>query len=94
MKITGFIWLEDTIEKLWRKYEVNPFEVEEVFANKPHFRFVEKGHRRGEDLYAAMGQTDSGRYLTTFFIYKEDDKALIVSSRTMTDTERRLYERQ
>ena len=50
MKITGFIWFEDIVEKLWRKHEVNPFEVEELFANKPHFRFVEKGHRKGENF--------------------------------------------
>lgn len=94
MKISGFIWLEDIVEKLWRKHEVAPDEVAELFANKPHFRFVEKGHREGENVYAAMGKTQAGRYLITFFVQKEDNKALILSSRTMTDSERRLYERQ
>jgi hypothetical protein len=32
-----------------------------------HFRFVEKGHRRGENVYSAMGQTSGGRYLIVFF---------------------------
>ena len=94
MKVIGFVWLENTVEKLWRKHKVEPFEVEEVFANAPYFRFAEKGHRKGEDFYAALGQTDSGRYLITFFVYRQDKRAVIISSRTMTDTERRNYERR
>lgn len=94
MTIAGFIWLETIVEKLWRKHSVKPFEVEEVFENLPHFRFVEKGHREGENLYAALGQTDSGRYLITFFVYRQDNRALLISSRTMSDAERRNYERR
>ena len=94
LKIRGFVWLSGILEKLWRKHSVEPFEVEEVFANAPSFRFVEKGHRKGENLYAASGQTDSGRYLITFFVYREDNYAVIISSRIMTDTERRNYERR
>ena len=43
MRITGFIWLEDIVEKLARKHNVQQREVRELFANRPHFRFVEKG---------------------------------------------------
>ena len=28
--------------------------------SKPKFRFVEKGHREGEKVYAALGQTEAG----------------------------------
>ncbi len=94
MTITGFIWLEDIVGKLWHKHQVEPFEVEYIFANKPYFRFVEKGHRHSEDIYAALGQTSAGRYLITFFVYRQDNRAVIISSRTMTDTERRNYERR
>ncbi|PIQ94704.1 MAG: hypothetical protein COV68_03235, partial [Nitrospirae bacterium CG11_big_fil_rev_8_21_14_0_20_41_14] len=44
---------------------------------------------KGEDLYRALGQTDSGRYLTVFFIYKETHEALVISARDMTDKERK-----
>jgi uncharacterized DUF497 family protein len=47
LKITGFIWLEDIVEKLWRKrrkHGVREEEVVQVFANASHVRFVEKGH--------------------------------------------------
>ena len=94
MTVSGFVWRVNIVEKLWRKHKVEPFEVEEVFANYPFFRFVEKGNRKGENFYAALGQTDSGRYLITFFVYKQDKRAVIISSRTMTDAERRNYERR
>lgn len=73
MKITGFIWLEDIVEKLAEKHDVQQQEVREVFANHPHFRFAEKGHRSGENVYAALGQTNAGWYLTVFFVRSEHD---------------------
>jgi hypothetical protein len=48
--------------------------------NKPHFRFVEKGHRKGENVYSAVGQTDAGRYLICFFAQKQDNRALVLSA--------------
>jgi len=63
-------------------------------ANQPYFRFVEKGHHSGENVYAAMGQTNSGRYLIVFFVYKKDRRALILSARDMTHAERKRYEQR
>jgi uncharacterized DUF497 family protein len=39
----------------------------------------------------ALGQTDSGRYLTVLFIHKPPSEALILSARDMADRERRQY---
>jgi len=94
MYIDDFIWLPDIIEKLWVKHSVTQDEVEEVFFNRPMFRFVESGHRSGEDVYSALGQTDAGRYLIVFFIHKQDSTALILSARDMDKKERRYYERK
>jgi uncharacterized DUF497 family protein len=55
------------------------------------YRWVQKGRVPGEDLYAALGRTESGRYLITFFIYKRTHEALIISARDMDEKERRLY---
>ena len=66
MNIDGFIWLEDIVEKLWRKHHAEVNDVEEVFDNSPYFRFVENGHREGENVYAAFGQTNGGRCLIVF----------------------------
>jgi uncharacterized DUF497 family protein len=46
-----------------------------------------------ENVYAVMGQTDSGRRLIIFFVYKTDKRALILSARDMTKAERKLYEK-
>jgi uncharacterized DUF497 family protein len=89
--IDDFIWLPDIIEKLENKHRVLPEEVEEVFFNRPHFRFIERGHVAGEDVYVALGQTDSGRYLSVFFIHKPGNLALIISARDMDAAERRRY---
>ena len=93
MKIKGLIWLDEIIEKIKRKHNVQQQEVREILDNAPHFRFVENGHRSGENVYAAMGQTEGGRYLIAFFVYKTDKRALILSARDMTKAERRLYEK-
>jgi uncharacterized protein len=94
MRISGFVWLEDIVEKLWQKHRVEQFEVHELFAGRPYFRFVEKGYRAGEDVYAALGRTEGGRHLIAFFVHKKDGRALIVSARDMTRAERRQYEKR
>lgn len=94
MKIEGFIWLEDVVEKLLAKHRVTQSEVEEVFSNSPAFRFVEKGHRPKENVYAASGRSDAGRRLICFFVHKQGNQALVLSARDMTDSERKRYEKK
>ena len=91
MIITGFLWLDEVIEKLSRKHHVQAFEVEEAFFFRPRFRFVEKGDREGEDVYVVLGNTEAGRYLTVFFVRKRDGRALPLSARDMTYAERKRY---
>ena len=92
MDLDDFLWLSDIVEKLAVKHHVTQEEVEEVFFNQPRYRFVESGYRPSEDVYAASGQTDAGRYLIVFFIHKQDNAALILSARDMDKRERRRYE--
>ncbi len=80
MKITGIIWLKDVVNKLGFKHHVETYEVEEVFENKPLFRFIERGDIEGENLHAAFGRTDAGRYLTVYFIHKTTHEALVISA--------------
>ena len=91
MKIMGLIWLEEIIEKLEVKHRVSPDEVEQVFRKKPQIRRMKRGHYRGEDVYRALGQTEAGRYLAVFFIYKLSRETLILSARDMDQKERRSY---
>lgn len=94
MKISGLIWLAEVVGKLERKHSVQQAEVHEVFVRHPQVRFVEKGHRAGENVYAVLGRTVAGRYLIVFFVRKPNGRALVLSAREMTDAERRRYEQE
>ena len=93
MKLSGIIWLEEIVEKIERNY-VTQNEVREILRTSSHFRFVEKGHRGGENVYSALGQTSAGRYLIVFFVRKKTGQALPISARDMTASERRRYEKR
>ena len=94
MLLDEIIWLEQFVEKIEWKHDVNTFEVEEVLCSRPYALRAEKGRIPGEDLYAAYGQTDAGRYLVVFFIYKGRATALPISARDMKAKEQRFYERK
>ena len=94
MNIEGIIWLNQFVDKLAFKHQVETYEVEEVLSENPKFRFVEKGERKSENIYMALGQTESGRYLTVLFIYKQTKEALSLSARDMAQKERKMYGRK
>ena len=89
MDLYEVIWKSQYVEKLAVKHLVSTTEVEEVLFKQPFVRFWEKGDVQGEDL-----QTDAGRYLVIFFIYKHSGRALPISAREMNDAERRYYSGQ
>ncbi len=93
MRVTGFIWTEDIVEKIFVKHGLSPDEVEEVFWNNPKFKRGPKRQRHGERSYYCLGRSDAGRYIFVFLVLKRNGKALIVSARDMTDSERRYYRR-
>jgi hypothetical protein len=66
--------LDAIVEKLAVKHRVAVDEVEQVLVNRPRWRYVERGHRRGEDVYAAIGRTDGDRRLVVFFVYKRSTR--------------------
>ena len=94
MKLSGIIWLQEIVEKINVKHRVTQDEVRDVLRISSHFRFVEKGHRQGENVYSALGQTSAGRYLIVFFVRKKTGQALPISARDMTSRERRRYEKK
>ncbi len=94
MYIADIIWMPHIVDKLAWKHHVMPYEVEEILFRHPVYRKMQKGHIPGEDLYAALGQTEAGRYLIVFFVYKTTREALLISARDMNKQERRQYERR
>jgi hypothetical protein len=94
LKLSGIIWLEEILEKIEHKHHVTQDEVREILGGSSDFRFVEKGHRPGEKVYAALGQTSAGRYLIVFFVRKKTRQALPISARDMSASERKRYEKK
>ena len=94
MIISRIIWKDQFIEKLETKHGVSVEEVEDVLGSKPHIRKVAKGNVKGENVYAAFGQTLAGRYLISFYIRKKDGAILPISAHDMDDGERKYYGKQ
>ncbi len=94
MRIRHIIWLTAIEQKLLWKHSVKVHEVEELIHNQPRYQFIEKGNKKGEDVYAALGQTDAGRYLICYFIRKSAKDALVLSARDMSKPERKMYGRK
>lgn len=92
MKIRNVIWHRQFVEKLQVKHQVEIEEAEQALQNRKRVRRVKRGHVKGEDVYLALGQTDAGRYLSVFFIYKKTQVAVVISARDMEDAERDEYE--
>jgi len=94
MTITQIIWKDQFVEKLAEKHGVSVMEAEEVLHSKPHLRKAGKGRVKGENVYAAYGQTTAGRYLIVFYIRKPKGVILPISARDMDEAEKRYYEKQ
>ena len=94
MVITEIIWKDQFVEKLARKHGVSVEEAEETLYADPHLRKVGKGNVKGENVYAAYGQSEAGRYLLVIYIRKPKGVILPISARDMDDAERRYYEHQ
>lgn len=91
MRINQVIWYQEFVEKLWIKHRVEIEEAEQALQNRKRTRRVKRGHVKGEDVYLALGQTDAGRYLSVFFVYKKSHDAIVISARDMEEDERDEY---
>lgn len=95
MKIDFILCPQHIEDKIEAKHGVTCREARQALLNQPRIRFAEKGHVKGENVYAAVGQTYGGRYLAVFFVYKPVDKtAIIISAREMSNKERKGYGRK
>jgi uncharacterized DUF497 family protein len=92
--IRKIIWKDQFVEKLAQKHRVSALEAEEVLGTNPHIRKMSKGRVKGENVYAAFGQTVAGRYLVVFYIRKISGALLPISARDMDDAERKYYDKQ
>lgn len=92
MHINRVVIRDEYADKIWHKHHVDEDEVQDILLRrKTFFRRLEKGRVAGEDLFGAYGQTEAGRYLSVFFIYKLNHDAFVISARDMDRKERKRY---
>lgn len=94
MHIRRCLWSEFVVDKIARKHQLSTDEVDEALSSRPRIRRIERGRLKSEDVYVAYGRTDTGRYLTMFFLHKHSGDALILSARGMDEKERAAYHRK
>ena len=56
MKISRVICRPETEDKLLGKHGVTLEEVEQLLFEAAHIRFIERGYRKRQNVYAAYGQ--------------------------------------
>ncbi len=86
MRIEGFDW-DNKNESHISKHNVLPYEVEEVFYEDTIFL------SNKESKIIALGKTFSGRYLFVVFAKKEKGYVRVITSRNMTDREKKYYKK-
>jgi uncharacterized DUF497 family protein len=89
MEINDLIISENIAEKLFRKHNVEAYEVYESFWNENERALITRSPR-GAGTYLAFGRAEAGRYLTIAFVLK-GKQAKILTAREMTRGERKLY---
>jgi len=87
---TGFQWDRGNIDKNLIKHDVENWECEQVFFNKPLLVLDDPKHSGSEKRWAAFGKTDAERFLVVVFT-KRDNLIRIISARNMNKRERKFY---
>lgn len=63
LRVYELWWNEETIEKLWAKHRVEPWEVEDVVFDDPDAEFWWAADRKHGKRLMVVGQTRGGRRL-------------------------------
>ena len=87
----GFQWDRGNSNKNLLKHNVQNWECEQVFFNKPLLVLEDPGHSAAEKRWAAFGKTDSGRLLVVIFTMR-GNLLRVISARGMNSKEKKIYE--
>jgi len=90
-RFAGFQWDRGNSNKNLLKHNVQNWECEQVFFNKPLLVLEDPGHSVVEKRWAGFGMTDSGRLLVVIFT-KRGNLLRVISARDMNTKERKFYE--
>jgi uncharacterized DUF497 family protein len=87
----GFQWDAGNINKNLLKHNIENWECEQVFFNRPLFVLNDPKHSVSENRWAAFGKTDTDRFLVIVFT-KRNNLIRIISARDMNKRERKFYD--
>ena len=87
----GFQWDRGNQDKNLVKHNVQNWECEQLFFNRPLLVLEDPGHSVAERRWAAFGKTDSGRLLLVIFT-KRGSLLRVISARDMNGREKKFYE--
>ena len=87
----GFQWDRGNSNKNLLKHNVQNWECEQMFFNRPLLVLEDPGHSLAEKRWAGFGKTDSGRLLVVIFT-KRGNLVRVISARDMNSRERKFYE--
>ena len=90
-QFTGFQWDRGNTDKNLVKHDVQNWECEQVFFNKPLLVLDDSRHSVSEKRLAAFGKTDAGRFLVVIFTNR-NNLIRIISARNMNKREREFYD--
>lgn len=90
-KCTGFEWDSHNAEKIWLKQHVSLSECEQIFFNLPLIVADDIQHSEQENVFYALGQTDTERFLFVVFTVRKNN-IRVISARDMNRKERRVYQ--
>ncbi len=90
-QFSGFQWDSGNIDKNLIKHNVENWECEQVFFNRPLLVLDDPKHSVSEKRWAAFGKTDADRFLVVIFT-KRNNLIRIISSRDMNKRERKFYD--
>ena len=91
-QIDGFDWDTGNATKNLDLHGVSLAECEQVFFNRPILVALDASHSEDERRYAALGRASAGRRLSIVFTIR-GRLIRVISARSMSRRERRLYER-
>ncbi len=79
------------LNKIYLKHHIQWNEVEEIFENKPGIFKISAKDQYGKIRYKALGKTYEGRYLIVIFVRDKEKNIKVITSRKMTDSEKKQF---
>jgi uncharacterized DUF497 family protein len=90
-QFSGFQWDRGNTDKNLSKHHVENWECEQVFFDRPLLVLDDPTHSVSQNRWAALGKTDTDRFLLVIFT-KRNDLIRIICARDMNSRERKFYD--